>query len=222
ANTAVALARLGTPARFLGRLSGDVFGTLFRERLAASGVDLTQCVTAPEPSTLAVADLDVHGRATYSFFAEGAADWQWTAAELAAVEPAGTVCVHTGSLALQLLGSRTHLVWYLPSLSDPSAAEGGGPGDGDRVEEEGDFLCLVPSGWLWGTLQLAVAAVLAAVWRARRLGPLVAERLPVAVRASEATEGRARLYFRADARDRAAAVASAFVSAPGSGFRTSS
>ncbi|KUH35915.1 MULTISPECIES: DUF4350 domain-containing protein [Streptomyces] len=110
------------------------------------------------------------------------------------------------SLALQLLGSRTHLVWYLPSLSDPSAAEGGGPGDGDRVEEEGDFLSLVPSGWLWGTLQLAVAAVLAAVWRARRLGPLVAERLPVAVRASEATEGRARLYFRADARDRAAAV----------------
>ncbi|MFF8383084.1 DUF4350 domain-containing protein [Streptomyces kanasensis] len=110
------------------------------------------------------------------------------------------------SLSLQLLGSRTHLVWYLPSLSDPSAAEGGGPGDGDRVEEEGDFLSLVPSGWLWGTLQLAVAAVLAAVWRARRLGPLVTERLPVAVRASEATEGRARLYFRADARDRAAAV----------------
>ncbi|WP_228980351.1 carbohydrate kinase [Streptomyces sp. DH12] len=100
ANTAVALARLGTPARFLGRLSGDVFGDLFRERLTASGVDLTQCVAAPEPSALAVADLDVHGRATYSFLAEGAADWQWTAAELAAVEPAGSVCVHTGSLAL--------------------------------------------------------------------------------------------------------------------------
>ncbi|MCP9987854.1 MULTISPECIES: DUF4350 domain-containing protein [Streptomyces] len=109
------------------------------------------------------------------------------------------------SLALQLLGSRDHLVWYLPSLSDPSAAGGGDGSDhGDRTEK--DFLDLIPSGWLWGTSQLALAAVLAAVWRARRLGPLVTERLPVAIRASEATEGRARLYFRANARDRAAAV----------------
>ncbi|MET8030966.1 carbohydrate kinase family protein [Streptomyces avermitilis] len=53
ANTAVALARLGTPTRFLGRFSTDVFGTLFRARLSASGVDLTGSVTAPEPSTLA-------------------------------------------------------------------------------------------------------------------------------------------------------------------------
>ncbi|MCS0602596.1 DUF4350 domain-containing protein [Streptomyces sp. LP11] len=100
------------------------------------------------------------------------------------------------SLALQLLGSRPHLVWYLPSLSDASATE-----DGDRK----DFLDLLPSGWLWGTLQLFLAAVLAACWRARRFGPLVPERLPVAIRASETTEGRARLYRKAAARDRAAA-----------------
>ncbi|RST11424.1 DUF4350 domain-containing protein [Streptomyces sp. WAC05374] len=113
------------------------------------------------------------------------------------------------SLALQLLGSRPHLVWYLPSLSDPSAANGGGSGSGDDPEEragESGFLELIPSGWLWGTLQLALAAVLAAIWRARRLGPLVTEHLPVAIRASESTEGRARLYHRANARDRAAAV----------------
>ncbi|MGW7363905.1 DUF4350 domain-containing protein [Streptomyces sp. NPDC054841] len=104
------------------------------------------------------------------------------------------------SLALQLLGSRPHLVWYLPSLSDDSAVDNG-TGDG-----ESGFAELIPSGWLWGTLQLAVAAVLAAVWRARRLGPLVAERLPVAIRASESAEGRARLYRKANARDRAASV----------------
>ncbi|MFI8822184.1 DUF4350 domain-containing protein [Streptomyces sp. NPDC053431] len=104
------------------------------------------------------------------------------------------------SLALQLLGSRPHLVWYLPSLTDT-------PADPEAADDPtGTFLELIPSGWLWGTLQLAVAAVLAAVWRARRLGPLVPERLPVAVRASEATEGRARLYRKADARDRAATV----------------
>jgi Domain of unknown function (DUF4350) len=98
------------------------------------------------------------------------------------------------SLALQLLGSRPHLVWYLPSLADPAA------------EDTGDesLIGLIPAGWLWGVLQLAIAAVLTALWRARRLGPLVSERLPVAVRASEATEGRARLYRQAGARGRAA------------------
>ncbi|GGL72594.1 hypothetical protein GCM10010129_15420 [Streptomyces fumigatiscleroticus] len=99
------------------------------------------------------------------------------------------------SLALQLLGSRPHLVWYLPSLADNTAVGT----DGRR-----SFYDLLPSGWLWGTLQLFVAAALAALWRARRLGPLVPERLPVAIRASETVEGRARLYRRANARDRAA------------------
>jgi hypothetical protein len=98
------------------------------------------------------------------------------------------------SLALQLLGSRTHLVWYLPSLSDDTATDAG-----DR-----SFFDLIPSGWLWGTLQLTIAAALTALWRGRRLGPLVPERLPVVIRASETAEGRARLYRKANARERAA------------------
>ncbi|ELS53708.1 DUF4350 domain-containing protein [Streptomyces viridochromogenes] len=101
------------------------------------------------------------------------------------------------SLALQLLGSRPHLVWYLPSLSDTSAAD---------ADDERSFFDLLPSGWVWGTLQLFIAAALAALWRARRLGPLVPEKLPVAIRASETVEGRARLYRKANARDRAAAA----------------
>ncbi|MET9322969.1 DUF4350 domain-containing protein [Streptomyces sp. NPDC003038] len=103
------------------------------------------------------------------------------------------------SLALHLLGSRPDLVWYMPSLadSDPDGAPGG---------EEKSFLELVPAGWSWALLQLFIAAALAALWRARRLGPLVTERLPVVIRASEATEGRARLYRKAGARDRAATV----------------
>ncbi|WP_328298979.1 DUF4350 domain-containing protein [Streptomyces sp. NBC_00435] len=102
------------------------------------------------------------------------------------------------SLALQLLGSRPHLVWYLPSPADstPAATDG----------QQRDFLDLIPAGWSWALLQLFLAAAVAALWRARRLGPLVTERLPVLIRASEATEGRARLYFKAGARDRAATV----------------
>ncbi|RZU37156.1 uncharacterized protein DUF4350 [Streptomyces sp. BK022] len=100
------------------------------------------------------------------------------------------------SLALQLLGSRPHLVWYLPSPADSSADDAG----------RRSLFDLLPPGWLWGTLQLFVAALLAALWRGRRFGPLVPERLPVVIRASETTEGRARLYRKADARDRASAV----------------
>ncbi|WP_285367977.1 DUF4350 domain-containing protein [Streptomyces sp. CWNU-1] len=103
------------------------------------------------------------------------------------------------SLALQLLGSRPHLVWYLPSSGDGSTTNGSG-------DPESTFLELIPSGWLWATLQLALAATLAAIWRGRRLGPLVTERLPVAIRASESTEGRARLYHQVNAHDRAAAA----------------
>ncbi|MFE2480993.1 DUF4350 domain-containing protein [Streptomyces sp. NPDC059389] len=101
------------------------------------------------------------------------------------------------SLALQLLGSRPDLVWYLPSIADAQ--------DEDPAQER-SFLDLLPRGWSWAFLQLFVAAALAALWRARRLGPLVTEKLPVAIRASETTEGRARLYRKADARDRAATV----------------
>ncbi|WP_340561119.1 DUF4350 domain-containing protein [Streptomyces sp. GSL17-111] len=100
------------------------------------------------------------------------------------------------SLALQILGSREHLVWYLPSPTDPAAEASGDESMAD----------LLPPGWLWGALQLFLAAVFAALWRARRLGPLVPERLPVSVPAAETTEGRARLYRLADARDSAAAA----------------
>ncbi|MFF3177465.1 DUF4350 domain-containing protein [Streptomyces sp. NPDC057900] len=114
------------------------------------------------------------------------------------------------SLALQLLGSHPHLVWYLPSLDDPSAISGGEHDDGGTGTEseggESSFIDLIPSGWLWGALQLALAAALAAVWRSRRLGPVIAELLPVAIRASESTEGRARLHRKTNARDRAAAA----------------
>ncbi|QKW23229.1 carbohydrate kinase [Kitasatospora sp. NA04385] len=100
ANTAVALARLGTPTRFVGRISADPFGELLRGHLSGSGVDLAGTVAAAEPSTLALAALDGDGHAKYSFHAEGTADWQWTPEELATARDDGSACLHTGSLAL--------------------------------------------------------------------------------------------------------------------------
>jgi fructokinase len=107
ANTALTLARLGTRARFGGRLSTGALGTLCRERLAASGVDLAAAVATPAPATLAIARLSEDGSATYEFYTEGTADWDWTDDELSAVVRAEagsdpTVALHSGSLALAL------------------------------------------------------------------------------------------------------------------------
>ena len=95
------------------------------------------------------------------------------------------------ALTLGLLGARPRLVWYVPT---PTADPAGGPSLGD----------LLPAGWVWGAVELAVAALALALGRARRFGAVVTERLPVVVRATETTEGRARLYRRTGARGRAA------------------
>ncbi|MGW4384054.1 DUF4350 domain-containing protein [Kitasatospora sp. NPDC004531] len=98
------------------------------------------------------------------------------------------------ALGLGLLGAHHQLVWQLSDHTVPTA-------DAPHDKSLGD---LIPSGWHWASLQLVLAALLAVVWRARRLGPVLSERLPAVVRASETTEGRARLYHRANARGHAA------------------
>jgi hypothetical protein len=102
------------------------------------------------------------------------------------------------ALALNLLGPVRKVLWVVPS---PSAAPGApaGSGGGQR-----SFFSLVPWPAYLIAIQLGVAALLAAAWRARRLGPLTSERLPVIVRASETVEGHGRLYHARRARDRAA------------------
>jgi len=95
------------------------------------------------------------------------------------------------AFALNLLGERETLVWYRPSLAELEA---------------GDIPTAVSrtAPWLTPLIILALAAGLAAaIWRGRRLGPLVTERLPVVVRSNETMEGRARLYERAGARGHA-------------------
>jgi hypothetical protein len=106
----------------------------------------------------------------------------------------------TAALAMRLLGRHERLVWYVPSPTDTSAwldPDDAQPGDQSLVD-------LLPDGWRFGLIQLAIAAAVFALWRARRLGPVVTEPLPVIVRAAETTEGRARLYRKAGAADHAA------------------
>ncbi len=100
------------------------------------------------------------------------------------------------ALGLNLLSSSQRVVWLVPALALQSGA---GPATGSR-----SLTSLIPlAAWLVA-LQLGVALLLTALWRARRLGPVVAERLPVAVRAAETVEGHGRLYQSRRARGRAA------------------
>ncbi|MEU8206709.1 DUF4350 domain-containing protein [Streptosporangium sp. NPDC049046] len=99
------------------------------------------------------------------------------------------------ALATNLAGGRPTLLWLTPPEATPQA--------GDRRE---GFYDLVPPGVKWAVVQVFLAVLLLALWRGRRLGPVVAERLPVVVRAAETVEGRARLYRARRARDRAAAA----------------
>jgi hypothetical protein len=99
------------------------------------------------------------------------------------------------ALAIDLLPSR-RIVWLVP----PAAAEAVAAGPA----RPRSFYSLVPLGAYLVAIQLAIALLLAVAWRARRLGPLVAEPLPVVVRAAETVEGHARLYQSRRARARAA------------------
>ncbi|MCJ1713335.1 DUF4350 domain-containing protein [Curtobacterium sp. VKM Ac-2922] len=94
------------------------------------------------------------------------------------------------ALALGLLGGDDRLAWYVPTAGSTDAA----PSLGELAP------LWVPSA----IALLAAVAVAAGIWRGRRLGPLVVEQLPVVVRASETTEGRARLAART--RDRTHAL----------------
>ena len=70
-NTARTLGRLDQDVHFLGCLSDDGFGALLRGQLLEDGVRLDTVVETPLPTTLALAELDEHGAATYRFYSEG-------------------------------------------------------------------------------------------------------------------------------------------------------
>jgi hypothetical protein len=101
-----------------------------------------------------------------------------------------------GNAALSINLLLTHrIIWLVPDVVTVTAAASAGPRS---------FSSLVPLTVYLVMIQLGVAAVLAAVWRARRLGPLIAEPLPVVIRAAETTEGHGRLYQARHARAQAA------------------
>ncbi|WP_051451465.1 DUF4350 domain-containing protein [Actinospica robiniae] len=132
------------------------------------------------------------------------------------------------ALALSLFGAHSELVWLATSFTeDPNlgcSTACGGDGQPSTQNPYGNgnptatpvpppgsanarqVNSLLPHWIWWAVLQLAIAAAALAYWRARRMGRLVGEALPVRVRAAETVEGHANLYRRAAAHGRAAAL----------------
>ena len=152
ANVACALARLGTPAAFVGRLGGDAIGEAFHALLVSRGVDLSALQRdSSRPSSIVLVRRDAGGDRSFGGFAgdlgEGFADQALEAAGLQAALPAllrdarwlqvGTIPLATPAsaaaltAAVQLAAEAAVAVAldvnWRPTFWDPAAAADAGP-----------------------------------------------------------------------------------------------
>ena len=98
-NTARTVARLGVGSQFLGGVSTDPFGQRIVRLLDADGVTLGGG-QVPEPTTLAIAQIDESGAATYRFMLDGTSAAAVTPQmALSAIDPSARA-IHAGTLAL--------------------------------------------------------------------------------------------------------------------------
>jgi fructokinase len=111
-NVARTIGRLGQPVSYLGRLSSDRFGTRLRRELEADGVGFDAVVETSDPTTLALAELDERGAATYRFYTQGtSAGGLTTEAALQALPgQVGALCVGTLGLVLEPMATALEAV----------------------------------------------------------------------------------------------------------------
>ena len=115
-NTARTIARLGATVAFGGRLSDDAFGRRLQGLLAEDGVTLALPTRADLLTTLALAELDPSGAATYRFYTEGTAAPAVGPGDLAL--PQGTTLLSVGTLGLVLEPMASAAEALVSSLAD--------------------------------------------------------------------------------------------------------
>jgi fructokinase len=112
-NLTRALGLQGVGTLYLNPLSSDRFGRLLAQGLQDAQVQQAHPEPIAEPTSLAVVGLDEQGKASYSFYRDGVADRQVSAASLSepcAAQPALSI-VATGCLALVADDSPKYLPW---------------------------------------------------------------------------------------------------------------
>ena len=99
-NVARSIGRLEQPVAYLGRISTDGFGARLRRELEADGVSLETVVATDAPTTLALAEVDESGAATYRFYAAGTSAPGLTLEAVTAVLPPRIGTFYLGTLGL--------------------------------------------------------------------------------------------------------------------------
>ena len=99
-NTSVAVARMGIPCRFLGRMSTDLFGEQLSSYLEKNGVGTELMIRTDDATTLSFVKKQSDGQARYAFFANGTADRFWKEEDFASVVlPEEARMIHFGSIS---------------------------------------------------------------------------------------------------------------------------
>ncbi len=98
-------ARLGVPTAFAGGISDDVFGRRISALLEADGVATPVPRRTGRNTTLALAELDAAGAATYTFYAEGTAAADLHVDDVAIGDDVDALAVGTLGLVLEPLAS---------------------------------------------------------------------------------------------------------------------
>jgi fructokinase len=133
ANTAVALARLGTKTYMKARTSSDQFGTEIRIYLTNQNVNLDYSLVVDSPSSVIDALIQKDGSAKYEANLKGAADYSWTFTELNQEIDPDIQIVQLGSLTsyiepgatnvekwfTQLRQSNKYLLTFDPNIRHP-------------------------------------------------------------------------------------------------------
>ena len=112
-NVARTIGRLGGSVTFLGAISNDRFGCQLVAQLVADGVSVDAIARTDLPTTLAAAELNSHGAATYRFYLDGTAAPSLGAVPAVAATP---IAVHLGTLGLVLEPMATTLLSSLQML----------------------------------------------------------------------------------------------------------
>lgn len=173
----------GSSENLPGAVSADCDSPVVRDRFDGLRLDVATTVAYPGPGCFAAGE----GSA---LFVEDPTTWLWGADR--ALTNDHILTGDNAAISLRLLGSREHLVWYVPDVRDL---------DGDQ----GVSLRSLLPAWIVPALLLTAIAVITVMWwRGRRLGPLATEPLPVIVKAIETTQSQGRLYRRAGDREHTA------------------
>jgi len=118
ANTAIALAKLGVPVKFVSGLSKDRFGKQIATEFNNYGVELDLAVWSDLPTCLAVVSLDDQGRADYHFHIKDTATFDFDQTLLPESSPGAPNILYVGTLATLIEPGATKLMDWARRVSE--------------------------------------------------------------------------------------------------------